>query len=534
VTAATAGGIEVRLPTEPELLASVVDRLSEEDLAARLAANDPSLWPSGEAVDRLAWLGAPSRARSLPGMIARSGLATEPDKGLVLLGMGGSSLAGEVVCQAGGRPLAVLDTTDCDQTARVLSAVVAGARVVVASKSGQTVETDAQFRIAWAALRRTGLGEAETATRFIAVTDPGSVLARTAETAGIPVVLADPRIGGRYSALTPFGLVPAAVRGLDVGELVEQAVEAVSVLGRADGPATLLGAALGAHALAGRNKLATVTAPELPGIGDWLEQLLAESSGKDGKGILPIPAGAVSAMADCVRASIGSHDGPDLSVSGPLGAQFVVWEWATVVAARVLGVNPFDQPNVEESKANTAALLTSAARTEAEPLVVDVAVEVFADPATWPELRGIGSVRDLVELMAQGVEAPGYLAVMGYLDRYGDDWLPRMRDVLAARAERPVTFGWGPRFLHSTGQFHKGGPQVGRFCQVTGAVTQDIPVPGREYTLGQLQRAQAAGDFAALHRRGLPVVRIHLRDRADGAAQLAEALRGAGGGAWLT
>jgi glucose-6-phosphate isomerase len=212
-------------------------------------------------------------------------------------------------------------------------------------------------------------------------------------------------------------------------------------------------------------------------------------------------------------------------VAGPLGAQFLVWEYAVAVAGQMLGINPFDQPNVAESKENTSRLLAEAGTgplPAGEPVLTDGAVEVYAGPGLLPAAGGLAGVLDAL-LMA--LPDRGYLAIMAYLDRDGEAAATGLRDALASRTTHPVTFGWGPRFLHSTGQYHKGGPQDGVFLQITGAVHSDVQVPGRDFTLGRLQLAQALGDIGALHQRGRPAVRLHLRDRAAGVAQVLDAAR---------
>jgi glucose-6-phosphate isomerase len=347
------------------------------------------------------------------------------------------------------------------------------------------------------------------------------------------VFLADETVGGRYSALTAFGLVPSALAGADVEQLLHDADAVRSSLANSvDNPGLLLGAAMGAAARGGRDKLVVLeTDRGLVGFGDWAEQLIAESTGKEGTGVLPVVVedsdspGWATAGSDALAAGIGEPPGAALTVSGPLGAQFLVWEYATAFAGRVLGINPFDQPNVTESKENTARLLEKAGPEGLpvpEPALVDGRVEVYADPALVGSARTLPEVLDA--LLGQ-VAAGGYLAVMAYLDRIGDAGAAGLRAALGRRLrDRQVTFGWGPRFLHSTGQFHKGGPQRGAFLQLTGAVTEDLPVPGRPWSLGTLQLAQALGDLDALTGRGRPAVRLHLTDRKAGLAQVLAAV----------
>jgi glucose-6-phosphate isomerase len=521
-----------------------------------LAAKDPTLWgPDAEAVAkiRLGWLDTFRRSRLILPQLAELKAELADLDHVVLAGMGGSSLAPEVICRTLGRPLTVLDTTDPHQVRRALRDRLERTVVVVSSKSGSTVETDSHRRVYWQAFLDLGQTEAEAARHFVVVTDPGSPLEAAAQELGIVVIQADPEVGGRYSALTAFGLVPSALAGVDVAELLDQAEELSRALGLdQDNPGLALGAALGAAATTGRDKLALVDdGTGIVGLGDWAEQLIAESTGKAGVGILPVvleapdapgtrgddvltvtvggslPAGAVPAGG--VRA--------DLAVNGPLGAQFLAWEYATALASRVLGIEPFDQPNVAESKENTGRILSQmglperSARSERseprsrepasseEPSFTAGPVEVYA-----PAEAG-GDLTEALGWLLRQVSGNGYLAVMAYLDRRGDSAAARVRPLLAAASGRPVTFGWGPRFLHSTGQYHKGGPQVGSFLQVTGVVTEDLPVPGRPYSFGELLAAQAAGDRQALAGRGRPLVRLHLVDREAGIAALLDAAR---------
>ncbi|MDG4771662.1 glucose-6-phosphate isomerase [Solwaraspora sp. WMMD792] len=502
-----------------------------------LARKDPTLWgpdAEAEAKIRLGWLDTFTRSRELLPQLAELQAELGDLDHVVLAGMGGSSLAPEVISLTVGKPVTVLDTTDPHQVRAALGDRLDRTVVVVASKSGGTVETDSHRRAYWQAFLDAGLSEAEAGRRFVIVTDPGSPLATTAEEMGATVVLADPEVGGRYSALTAFGLVPSALAGVDVVELLDQAEQLSAALGGdRDNPGLALGAALGAAATTGRDKVALVSdGTGIEGLGDWIEQLIAESTGKDGIGILPVvveapdaPGAAGPDVLTVTYGGAGQPGGvpgggvrPDLAVNGPLGAQFLVWEYATAVAGRVLGIDPFNQPNVTESKENTNRILASGPPTEA-PSFVDGSIEVYGPDGVPGDL--VGALRWLID----GVGTDGYLAVMAYLDRFGDADAAGVRPLLAAAADRPVTFGWGPRFLHSTGQYHKGGPQVGAFLQITGAVTDDLPVPGRPYSFGELQAAQAAGDREALAGRGRPLLRLHLTDRAAGVAQLLDTIR---------
>ncbi len=501
----------------------------------RLMGKDATLWgpnAEAEASIRLGWLDLAETSRRLLPPLAKLTervRATGCDH-VVLAGMGGSSLAPEVITRTAGVELTVLDTTDPDQVRRALTDRLDRTVVVVASKSGATIETDSHRRAYEQAFRELGLSDQQIAARFVMVTDPGSPLETLARAAGYSVVLADPQVGGRYSALSAFGLVPSALAGVDVATLLDTATHlALSLARDRDNPGLVLGAALGGVALAGRDKLVIADAGSaMAGFEDWIEQLIAESTGKNGRGLLPVVVEGIDAPQfadagpDAHLITLGWPGlGEGTTVSGPLGAQFLLWEYATAVASRILGVNPFDQPNVQESKDNTAALLEKAGDgplPEDEPVCVDDAIAIYGDRAL---VGSATTVRDAVRALTCTAPRNGYLAAMAYLDRGGQPEAAQLRPALARQlAGRPVTFGWGPRFLHSTGQYHKGGPPSGVFLQITGAVAEDLPVPGRPYSFGQLQLAQALGDLNALTARGRPTLRLHLRDRQAGLQQL--------------
>jgi glucose-6-phosphate isomerase len=506
--------------------------LVEAGVPGLLVAKDPTLWGSAaeaEAKIRLGWVDTFRRSRDLLPVLAELREELADLTHVVLAGMGGSSLAPEVIARTLGRPLTVLDTTDPGQVRAAISDRLAETVVVVSSKSGGTVETDSHRRAYWQAFKDSGLTDAEIGRHFVVVTDPGSPLESVATEMGAALVLADPDVGGRYSALTAFGLVPTALAGVDVAELLDEAEALFAALGQDENnPGLALGVALGGAVVNdGRDKVSLIDdGTGINGLGDWAEQLIAESTGKEGKGILPVVvespdapgASGEDVLTACMGGALapgvvpGGGAAPHVTVNGPLGAQFLTWEYATAIAGRILGINPFDQPNVTESKDNTKHILASGLPDEG-PSVTDGAIEIFGDVATTVT----EALRDLVN----GIDNAGYLAIMAYLDRHADADAARLRALLArAGQERSVTFGWGPRFLHSTGQYHKGGPQVGSFLQITGVVSDDLPVPGQEYTFGKLQAAQAAGDRKALADRGRPVLHLHLTDRAAGIAQL--------------
>ncbi|MBB2744403.1 UNVERIFIED_ORG: glucose-6-phosphate isomerase [Microbispora rosea subsp. rosea] len=532
--------IEVTLGDEADAVTAVKDKLVAEGVPAALAAGDSTLWgpqAQSEAAIRLGWLDLPRSSRELLPEIAKlvERARAEGLDHVVLAGMGGSSLAPEVICATEDAPLTVLDTTDPHQVRRALADRLDRTIVVVASKSGGTIETDSHRRVYEQAFRDAGIDPAE---RIVVVTDPGSPLERTAIEAGYPVVLADPNVGGRYSALTAFGLVPSALAGADVTRLLDDAAAVAPLLAQDEGnPGLELGALLGARALHGRDKLILRDGmSDITGLPDWIEQLIAESTGKEGKGILPVVGAEAAEADDQFLVTIGPDSGT--TVDGPLGAQFLVWEYATAVAGRVLGINPFDQPNVAESKENTTRILQEAGDgplPTGTPVLTDGPVEVYGD------LPGdLKNLADVLTWLLRAIPERGYLAIMAYLDREAafdaavvgeasfeemtETWasadVATLRALLDYRTDHAVTFGWGPRFLHSTGQYHKGGPASGVFLQITGAVTDDVEVPGKPYTLGRLQLAQALGDLGALTSRGRPAVRLHLTDRVAGVRHL--------------
>lgn len=539
-----AGGLAVTGADAVPGAVPVREALLADRAPQRLAAKEPTLWgpaAEAEAAIRLGWVDTFRRSRQLLDQLAELADELADLDHLVLSGMGGSSLAPEVIGRTLDRPMTVLDTTDPHQLRTVLADRPERTVVVVSSKSGTTVETDSHRRLYWHHFREAGFTEAETARRMVFVTDPGTPLEEIAAQQGSVVVAADPDVGGRYSALTAFGMVPATLAGADVVELLDAAeILSGSLPGEAGNPALALAAALGAaarHDPAGydasdrRDKVALVPdGSGIVGLGDWAEQLLAESTGKHGRGILPVvvesPAAAGAHGEDVLTVTLGGSLAagavpgggglPHVAVNGPLGAQFLAWEFATALAGRVLEIDPFDQPNVTESKDNTSAILRLGLPEET-PAATDGAVELYGTRA--------GTVRQALAELVAGVGAGRYLAVQAFLDRLGDADAAQLRPLLAEATGRPVTFGWGPRYLHSTGQYHKGGPQVGSFLQITGAVTADLPVPDQPYTFGTLQAAQAAGDRQALANRDRPVLRLHLRNRAEGVAQLLAAAR---------
>lgn len=516
-----------------------VPALVADRVASRIFEQDPTLWgPAAEeeAAQRLAWVGLGRTSRHLVGQIAalRAELTEQGVDRVVLCGMGGSSLAPEVICATAGVPLVVLDSSHPD-VVRAAATDLQRTVVVVSSKSGSTVETDSQRRVFEQAFTEAGI---DPAARIVVVTDPGSPLEEDARAKGQRVVTADPSVGGRYSALTAFGLVPSGLAGADVEALLDDAESVADLLAEDDeaNPALRLGAAMGGTSPL-RDKLYLVDhGTPISGLGDWAEQLIAESTGKEGKGLLPVvldrpAAGAPPADATVVR--LVADDGEDevpvapstVDVGGSLGAQFLLWETATAVAGRLLGINPFDQPDVESAKQAARDLMSDDGPTASEPDLTDGPVTVSHAGGDW--LGGASTLDEAVTALLDQLDPDhGYVAVMAYLDREGDAPFAEVADALAERVDRPVTFGWGPRFLHSTGQYHKGGPATGVYIQVTDEPREDLPVPGRDFTLGEFIAAQAGGDGQVLADHGRPVLVLHLTDHDAGLARVGAALRG--------
>ncbi|MHB1467606.1 MAG: glucose-6-phosphate isomerase [Solirubrobacteraceae bacterium] len=535
--------VRAGLPADQQAdVSEALRRAESERVEQRMRACDATLWgPEGapEIGNRLGWVTiAPRMLGDIDDLAGFADeLAREGVKDVVLLGMGGSSLApevfrrtfqdeiaglpaGERVAPGGdGAPprLFVLDSTNAGAV-RAVSESIDPERTlfVVSSKSGGTIEPLSMLEHFWAS--------APDGARFAAITDPGSGLERLARDREFRRVFhGDPEIGGRYSALSPFGIVPAALIGADVARLLEGATEAWETpidAGGADGtPAWLwLGAALGALAKAGRNKLTFHVSASLDGLGLWLEQLFAESTGKQGTGILPIAEEPLLApdaygrdrvfvhIAD-VRANdakiarglhaLAAADHPTITIptGGPadLGRIIMLAELCVAVAGWELGINPFDQPNVQEAKDATGKVLE----------------QIEAGHA--PDPPADASRESLRELLG-GAEPPAYVAMMGYVEpsEEFDAAMGQLRATLMRATRATTTFGYGPRFLHSTGQFHKGGPPVGRFLQLLHDTAPDVEIPGRAYSFTTLEHAQADGDLQTLRKHDLPAERVTL------------------------
>ncbi len=517
-----------------------ITTLEADSLPARLWAHDPALWtsdPAGQAEVRIrmGWLDSPGKARLL--LPAYQSFADEIHKAgigrILVLGMGGSSLTAEVLSSLFPSPppplppgegrggegvcLAILDSTDPAQVAKAGEDYPPDKSLyIVASKSGGTAEVNATFAYFWDLSKGDG-------SRFIAITDPGTSLEGLARERGFRKIFsADESVGGRYSALTDFGLVPAALLGLDLPRLLDRADWMKSQCAKdapaARSPGMALGAVMGASALAGRDKLTILADAPVSALAGWIEQIVAESSGKNGRGILPVPlepldmpevygndrlfvylrqTGELDHGIDALRAA--GHPVLDFSIPDcyEAGAEFYRWEIAVATACHILGVNAFDQPDVQDSKDRTKAKIAEY-KSSGKLVEGDSGIGI----------RELGKVIDFLKQAKAG----DYVAVNAYLPRTRQmvDELQRMRVAIREKTKCAVTAGFGPRFQHSTGQFHKGGPNTGLFIQLIADAGRDVPVPGEGMSFGTLIRAQALGDYETLVARGRRVLRVHL------------------------
>ena len=483
----------------------------------QIAQKDPTTWgpeAATEAAVRLNWVDLPESSRTLLPEIDALTAKFRHITTIVLAGMGGSSLAPEVIAKSFGRELFILDSTDPNYLAHAINGDLASTLVVVSSKSGSTIETSSARAAFASAFTKAGLAIAE---HMVVVTDPDSPLDRDARAQGLSVINADPHVGGRFSALSAFGLVPSALAGVDVSLLLDAASDCKKSF-LADGAAIIDVAWL--LTTQTEQYLAFIDSHSgMPGLSDWIEQLVAESTGKSGVGRLPI------AAEDLEGAAIGgaftisfTQLGADLTVEGELGEHFIFWEWLTALVGAALQIDPFNQPNVTEAKNATSTLLTEwgGQLPTFTPARSEKSVEIFGDG---------NSVLKALQSFVASVADGGYISIHAYLDRRDDVQLEDLRKILSLKTGHPVTFGWGPRFLHSTGQFHKGGQQNGAFLQITGEASCDFAIPGSSFGFKTLVMAQALGDNRALGQRKFPLLRLHLQDRSAGITQILEAAR---------
>jgi glucose-6-phosphate isomerase len=490
--------------------------------ALRLADKDATLWGSeaeAEAAVRLNWVDLPESSTALLPQLADlvTWATSHGLSEIILAGMGGSSLAPEVISKSYKKSLRVLDTTDPDQIKAAIPAALEKTLVVVGSKSGSTVETASHKALFVKLFTDAGLRPED---HIVIVTDPGSPLDQASRSQGLRTINADPNVGGRYSALSAFGLVPAALMGVDVATLLADARAAAKTFVAKDSVAVNLATAI--YEAGEQNVAFSDHESATPGLSDWIEQLIAESTGKNQRGRLPIAIESLSAPVAgshyLVNLAAGTADSADAVVTGTLGEQFILWEWVTALIGVSLEVDPFNQPNVTEAKERTNAILAKwdSGDTElASPSFEDENLAIYSD-STAQSLEG-----QLEDFFAKPSH---YVAIMAYLARGIDDAITSSRELVAKKSGRGTTFGWGPRFLHSTGQFHKGGQHNGAFIQITGENREDIEIPGRTFSFHTLLMAQALGDGEALGDRGFPLIRIHLKNRSAGISQLIEAL----------
>ena len=526
---------------------NTIARLEQVAFADALWTRRLDVWAGDAATrqkiaNRLGWLSAlefvaphVTRVRAFAEGIRREGFTD-----IVLLGMGGSSLAPEVMRQvigvaAGWPRFRVLDSVDPDAVRDAL-ANAGTSLFVMASKSGSTIEPNTMAAEAQRRVR--AAGHPHWGSRFVAVTDEGTAFHQRALAEGFREIFVNPSdIGGRFSALSFFGLVPAALMGIDVEALLEPAAamaEACRIDDPAANPGLALGAFMAANAQTGRDKLTLLFPPQLASLGLWIEQLVAESTGKEGKGVVPIagePAGARwGADRAGVAVRLGLHDpaggdsatangAPMLRIDRPdamaLGAEFLRWEVATAAAGLLLDINPFDEPNVQQAKDATRALLDTYAAQKRLPIPEPHAAlhnaRLTVSRAAQDALNG-GDPTTFLSLIAPG----DYLGLLAYLPP--DDpglaaALERARAAVATSRGCATMFGYGPRYLHSTGQLHKGGANNGVFIIVTADAREDLAIPGEPYSFGVLEMAQAVGDFQSLDRTGRRALHVHLPDR---------------------
>ncbi|MDP6800637.1 MAG: glucose-6-phosphate isomerase [SAR202 cluster bacterium] len=509
---------------------SAMAELSRRDVVARIWSGDHTVWSPDptETADRLGWLTVIDNMRDEFPSLTRFAVEVKEEgyRHVVLLGMGGSSLGPEVLRQtfgsADGYPeVIVLDSTAPASVQAVTDAIdPATTLFLVSSKSGSTIEPNV-FYSHFRRLVEQNIGEGQAGRHFVAITDSGTALAELGKREGFRHVFsAQPDIGGRYSILSHFGLAPAALTGIDLTELLDRADYMLARCGAdvplRDNPGAWLGAALAALSSEGRDKLTVLTSPSVDSFGLWAEQLIAESLGKEGRGIVPISdepvvapekygddrvfaylrvGGDDNAANDNLAATLNAAGHPvirmDLADGYNLAAEFFRWEFATAVAGAIIGVRPFDQPNVQAAKDATDAALTAVGDSQILP--------------KSPETSSFDALMD-------GVKPGDYVAIMAYVHQTPevDQAVRDLRRAIIERHGAATTLGYGPRFLHSTGQLHKGGPNSGVFVQFTSDHPADIPIPGRPYTFGVLVGAQALGDLRALQAAGRRVARVDL------------------------
>jgi transaldolase/glucose-6-phosphate isomerase len=539
----------------------------------RLWDRDASLWTGADEAKWLGWLDIVEEqlAQHDQLMKIRNDSQLGRFQDILLLGMGGSSLCPEVLQMTFGRQpgfprMHVLDSTDPAQVKSFEHQIdVSKTLFIVSSKSGSTLEPNI-FKQYFFERTKQAVGALAVGSHFIAVTDPGSKMQQVAEGDRFRhVAFGRASIGGRYSALSNFGMVPAAVMGIDTKKFLERAAEMVRACGAgvdvAENPGAVLGIILGSAALAGRDKITIVTSPGISDLGAWMEQLIAESTGKIGKGIIPVDREHLAAPdvygKDRVFAYVRLTSGPDaeqdakvdaiekaghpvvrisMADTYDLGAEFFRWEMATAVAGAIIGINAFNQPDVEASKIVTKSLTSEyeekGSLPAEQPVVEDGGIKLFTDEKNAAELAkasgGEKTLASYIKAHLARIKAGDYFAVLGYIqmDAEHEDALQILRHLVRDKKGVATCLGFGPRFLHSTGQAYKGGPNSGVFLQITCDDAVELPVPGQKFTFGVVKAAQARGDFQVLADRGRRALRVHLgKDVKAGLATLTAAVQ---------
>jgi transaldolase/glucose-6-phosphate isomerase len=556
-------------PDFSEAVGQTLDEWTSQDKVAKLWAGDASLWTNTDEGKWVGWLTLVDDQRKTLSRF-RNFAAEIQDAGFthaMVLGMGGSSLCPEVLRMSFGKiagfpELHVLDSTDPAQVRSFEDRVdLAKTLFFVSSKSGTTLEPNI-FKQHFFARVAEVAGEKDAGKHFVAITDPGSQLRVTAEQDHFrKIFLGLPSVGGRYSALTDFGLAPACAMGIDVEKFLDSAsqMSAACRLSPKDNPGVILGAVLGAAHKLGRDKLTIFASPGIHDLGAWLEQLLAESTGKNGKGIIPVDRerledprvygndrvfvylnleSEADRGQDLRLEEIASAGHPVVQISLPsvydLAQEFFRWEIATAVAGSIIGINPFNQPDVEASKIETRKLTEqyeqAGSLPDEKPIFEDNGIKLFADDRNARDLEKEISDRCLSSYLRAHLErlkAGDYFAVLAYIEMNDthEQMLQILRDAVRNKKGVATCLGFGPRFLHSTGQAYKGGPDSGVFLQVTCDDSKDLPVPGQKYTFGVVKAAQARGDFAVLAERGRRALRVHVgADTKSGLSALATAI----------
>jgi glucose-6-phosphate isomerase len=521
---------------------------------SRFWQKDPSLWTRDGEENWLGWIDIVERQQA--DAAAHAALAADVKaagfKSVLLLGMGGSSLCPEVLAltfgqQAGFPALHIVDSTDPAQVKAARENVdLAETLAVVASKSGSTLEPNILKQYFFAEMEKS-VGAGNAGSHFLAITDPGSKMEQVAKAEGFRhIFYGDPQIGGRYSALSNFGVVAGTVAGLDTVKLLAEAAKAVASAKEpvGDNPAVQLGLILGSAANAGRDKITVFTSPEIHDLGAWLEQLIAESTGKQGKGITPVDREAIGAPevygSDRIFAYIRFAGTADASQDAKVAAleaaghpvvhfeigdryeifgQFFTWEVATAVAGSVMGINPFNQPDVESAKIETRALTSAYEITgelaERTPVLVDGGIKLYASDgyaATVLKEAEDATLAGFLRAHLDQIHPGDYFAALAFLPMFPahEATIQRLRHKVRDHKHVATCVGFGPRFLHSTGQDYKGGPNTGVFLQITGDHAVDVAIPGQRYSFGVVISAQAAGDLAVLESRGRRALRVHL------------------------